>query len=53
MPVVANPNHEQMLAGGDARAVTHKRLVYDFWREVFESGHMELAEKYMDPATKQ
>jgi len=21
--------------------------VYDFWREVFEGGHMELAEKYM------
>jgi len=21
--------------------------VYDFWREVFEAGHMELADKYM------
>ena len=25
----------------------NKRLVYDFWREVFEAGHLELAEKYM------
>ncbi len=36
-----------MLAGGSAQAVANKRLVYDFWREVFEGGHMELAEKYM------
>ena len=25
----------------------NKRLVYDFWREVFEGAHMELADKYM------
>jgi predicted SnoaL-like aldol condensation-catalyzing enzyme len=25
----------------------NKLLVYDFWREVFEAGHMELASKYM------
>src|SRR6476469_4756937 len=25
----------------------NKRLVYDFWREVFEGRHMALAEKYM------
>jgi predicted SnoaL-like aldol condensation-catalyzing enzyme len=47
VPVLANPNQEQMLAGGDAKAVRNKRLVYDFWREVFEGGHMALAEKYM------
>jgi predicted SnoaL-like aldol condensation-catalyzing enzyme len=47
VPVLANPNQEQMLAGGDAKAVANKRLVYDFWREVFEGGHMEFAEKYM------
>ena len=47
MPVLANPNQEQMLAGGDAKAVANKRMVYDFWREVFEGGHMEFAEKYM------
>lgn len=45
--VVANANHEAMLASPDARLAANKRLVYDFWREVFEAGHMELAEKYM------
>ncbi|HEY9063505.1 MAG TPA: nuclear transport factor 2 family protein [Burkholderiaceae bacterium] len=47
VPVSANPNQEQMLAGGEAKAVANKRLVYDFWREVFEGGHMEFADKYM------
>jgi len=45
--VTANPNHEQMLADPDARLAANKRLVYDFWREVFEAGHMDLADKYM------
>jgi hypothetical protein len=45
--VVSNANHEQMLASSDARLAANKRLVYDFWREVFEAGHMDLAEKYM------
>jgi predicted SnoaL-like aldol condensation-catalyzing enzyme len=47
LPVTANPDHERMLADHDARLAANKRLVYDFWREVFEAGHMELAEKYM------
>jgi predicted SnoaL-like aldol condensation-catalyzing enzyme len=45
--VQANPNHEALLASSDARLAANKRLVYDFWREVFEAGHMDLAEKYM------
>ena len=47
VPVTPHPEHERMLATGDARAVANKRLVYDFWREVFEGAHMELADKYM------
>ena len=47
LAVVAQANHEALLAGSDAKAVANKRLVYDFWREVFEGGHMELADKYM------
>ena len=47
MAVVPQPNHELLLAGTDARLAANKRLVYDFWREVFEGGHMELADKYM------
>jgi predicted SnoaL-like aldol condensation-catalyzing enzyme len=47
VPVQPNPNHEQLLASTDAKLAANKRLVYDFWREVFEGGHMELAERYM------
>jgi predicted SnoaL-like aldol condensation-catalyzing enzyme len=47
LAVVAQPNQELLLASGDAHAAANKRLVYDFWREVFEGGHMELADKYM------
>ena len=47
VPVVANANHEAMLASSDPRLAANKKLVYDFWRSVFEGGHMELAEKYM------
>ena len=45
--VTPNANHEQMLASPDPKVAANKRLVYDFWREVFEAGHMNLAEKYM------
>jgi len=45
--VTANPDQAAMLASADARLAANKRLVYDFWREVFEGGHMELADKYM------
>ena len=45
--VQANPNQEPILASADARLAANKRLVYDFWREVFEGAHMEFADKYM------
>lgn len=45
--VHANPDQEKLLASADPRLAENKRLVYDFWREVFEGGHMELADKYM------
>ena len=47
LPVVAHANQEQLLASGDAKLAANKRLVYDFWREVFEGGHLELADKYL------
>jgi predicted SnoaL-like aldol condensation-catalyzing enzyme len=47
VPVLANTNQAQMLASPDARLAANKRIVYDFWREVFEGRHMDLAEKYM------
>lgn len=45
--VEANPNQEQLLASPDPRLAANKRLVYDFWREVLEAGHLDLADKYM------
>lgn len=45
--VQANTNHEQLLASADPRLAANKRLVYDFYREVFEGGHMELAGKFL------
>jgi predicted SnoaL-like aldol condensation-catalyzing enzyme len=45
--VRANPDHARLLASPNPRLAANKRLVYDFWREVFEAGHMELASKYM------
>jgi predicted SnoaL-like aldol condensation-catalyzing enzyme len=47
LPVVPNPNHDVLLASPDFRLAANKRLVYDFWREVFEARHMDLAPKYM------
>ena len=47
VPVLANTNHAQMLASPDPKLGANKRIVYDFWREVFEGRHMDLAEKYM------
>jgi predicted SnoaL-like aldol condensation-catalyzing enzyme len=47
LPVLAEPDHAKLLASADAKLAANKRLVYDFWREVFEAGHMELAERYM------
>jgi len=47
VPVKENLNQEQMLASSDPVLAANKRLVYDFWREVIEAGHLDLAEKYM------
>ncbi len=45
--VTAAPDQEKLLASADPRLAANKRFVYDFWREVFEGGHMELADKYL------
>ena len=47
VPVAPNPDHEAMLRSKDLLLASNKRLVYDFWREVFEAAHMELAPRYM------
>lgn len=47
LPVLANPDHAAMLASSSASLAANKRLVYDFWREVLEAGHLERAEHYL------
>ncbi|MBC8057852.1 MAG: hypothetical protein H7Y61_14870, partial [Rhizobiales bacterium] len=47
VPVTANADQAAMLASADPKLAANKRVVYDFWREVFEGGHMEFAEKYL------
>jgi predicted SnoaL-like aldol condensation-catalyzing enzyme len=45
--VTAQPDHALLLAHSDAQLAANKRLVYDFWREVFEAGHVAVAPKYV------
>jgi predicted SnoaL-like aldol condensation-catalyzing enzyme len=45
--VQASADQAAWLASPDAKLAANKKLVYDFWREVFEGHHMELADKYM------
>ena len=47
VPVVASADQQALLSSKDPKLAANKKLVYDFWREVFEGGHMELAPKYM------
>src|ERR1041384_3047085 len=45
--VQASPDHAKLLQSADPRLAANKRFVYDFWREVLEAGHMDLAPKYL------
>lgn len=47
LPVVPATDQTALLASSDAKLASNKRLVYDFWREVYEAGHLELADKYL------
>ena len=47
VPVQPSADHAALLASSDPRLAANKRLVYDFWREVFEGGHLDLAGKYL------
>lgn len=43
-------DQRHMLNSGTAAVKANKRLVYDFWREVLEGGHLDLAPKYLTPS---
>jgi predicted SnoaL-like aldol condensation-catalyzing enzyme len=41
------PTQKDMLYSPDPKLAANKKLVYDFWREVLEAGHLELAPEFM------
>lgn len=45
----AGVDQQGMLKAQTPALEANKKLVYDFWREVLEGGHVELAEKYLTP----
>ena len=42
-------SQEEMLKDNDKKLAANKKLVFDFWREVLEARHLDLADKYMRP----
>ncbi|HTV20112.1 MAG TPA: nuclear transport factor 2 family protein [Polyangiaceae bacterium] len=44
LPVVENPDHEQMLSSDDPALAANKRLVYDAWRTLIEARDTTAAE---------
>ena len=46
-PVTVNPDQQAMIHSDDAELAANKKLVFDFWREVFQARNMELAPQYM------
>ena len=47
VPVRPASHQATLLMSHNPHLAANKRLVYDFWREVLEAGHVELAPKYM------
>jgi len=47
VPPVPSPDQLAMLRSEDPALASNKRLVFDFWRIVFEGGHMDRAPEFM------
>ena len=47
IPVTVYPNQQDLLKSDDPKLAANKKLVFVFWREVFQAHNMELAPKYM------
>ena len=47
LPVKVHPNQQLLLKSNDPQLAANKKLVFDFWREVFQARNMDLAPKYM------
>lgn len=47
IPVKVYPNQQSLLKSDNPQLAANKKLVFDFWREVFQTHNMKLAPKYM------
>jgi len=48
-PLVVAKDQRALLKSADPKLARNKQLVYDFWRIVYEGGHMERAAEFMTP----
>ena len=48
-PLTRAADQLQLVKSADARLARNKQHVYDFWRIVYEGGHMERAAEFMAP----
>ncbi|MDX1642096.1 MAG: nuclear transport factor 2 family protein [Balneolaceae bacterium] len=46
-PVEVAQNQQALLESDDPQLAANKKLVFDFWREVFQARNMDLAPQYM------
>lgn len=47
MPVTVHPDQQALIQSDDPQLAANKKLVFDFWREVFQAKNMELAPRYL------
>jgi predicted SnoaL-like aldol condensation-catalyzing enzyme len=47
LPVVENPDHEQLLASAVPELASNKRRVYDLWRTLIEARDTQAAQQYL------
>ena len=50
LPVVENPDHEQLLVSAQPALASNKRRVYDMWRTLIEARDTQAAEQYFAPS---
>jgi predicted SnoaL-like aldol condensation-catalyzing enzyme len=47
VPVTGVADQQALLKSSDPKLAANKKAAFDFWREVLEAGHLELADKYL------
>jgi predicted SnoaL-like aldol condensation-catalyzing enzyme len=47
LPVEPHRDQQELLASADPVLAANKKLVFDFWREVLQAGHVDRAPEYL------